>query len=127
MLENIPIYTQLGIINGRDGIYLDKMHQDLNQLTFIGDINGKLCTNNELGYRWYSYKLVFNHVQAYDCRGLDICRWKVVSSLDEVKNSDVLKEVKLDGKGYNHYILSTYDYIYSIIAKGFEMEITEGR
>jgi hypothetical protein len=129
VLQNEPIQTELGEIDGRDGIYLDDVKQTFspNQLTFVGDINGNLCTNNSLGYRWYSYELTFHQVQAYDCRKLEICKWRVISSFDEVKDSELIKELRLEGKGYKHYILSTYDYVYQVIAKDFELKITGHR
>lgn len=124
---NEPIFTELGRIDGRNGIYLDEMKQEMNKLRFIGDLNGKLCSENVLGFRWYSYEMIFSYVQAYECQELEICKLKVQSSFDEVKDSDLVKELKLENKEYKHFILSTYDYVYSIIAKEFELRITGSR
>ncbi|MCS1350877.1 hypothetical protein [Mechercharimyces sp. CAU 1602] len=68
MNKHIPVITELGIIDGRDSIFLDSVEQRFspNQLKFIGEINGELCENNHLGYEWYPYELKFNSVQAYD-------------------------------------------------------------
>jgi|LSQX01.1.fsa_nt_gb hypothetical protein len=126
MSENNPIVTELGKLDGRDGIYLDGVKQCFspNKLTFVGEINGDLCTNNPSGHRWFAYELSFNRIQAFDCRELEICKWKVESSFDEIQDSELITELRLDEKGYQHYILSTYDYVYSIIAKGYELKIT---
>jgi hypothetical protein len=124
MLENRPIHTQLGVISGRDAIYLDTMEQEFNRIIFKGEFNGIVCTKNETGQEWVPYKLSFNQIQAFDCRELEISKWEVVSSFDEVVHSGLLNELGLDGKGYSHYILSTYDYVYSIIAKEFDLELT---
>jgi len=129
MSRNIPIVTTLGVINGRNAIYLDDIKQSFspNQLLFIGEINGKLCSNNTSGHRWYSYEVCFNLIQAYDCRELEICKLNTESSFDEIMHSELIAELKLAGKGYKHYILSTYDYVYSIVSKGFELKITGHR
>ena len=41
-----PIETELGVITGRDAIYLDKINHDYTnrKLQFIGEINGALCS-----------------------------------------------------------------------------------
>ncbi|HEX9059665.1 MAG TPA: hypothetical protein VF941_05770 [Clostridia bacterium] len=129
MSKNNPIVTELGMLEGRDGFYLDDVIQSFspNKLTFIGEINGKLCTNNPTGHKWFTYELSFNLIQAFDCRELEICKWKVESSFDEIQDSELITELGLCGKGYQHYTLSTYDYMYSIIAKGYELKITGGR
>lgn len=73
MVEYEPIPTELGIIRGRDGICLDDVKHSFspNQLTFIGVVNGKLCTSNHSGHRRFSYELIFNQIQAYECREKD--------------------------------------------------------
>ena len=127
--KNEPILTALGKLDGRNAIYLDDVRQSfsLNKLTFIGELNGKLCSNNVSGYRWYSYELTFDLIQAYDCRELELCKWNTDSSFDEIIDSELIAELKLGEKGYRHYILSTYDYVYRIICKGFELKITGQR
>lgn len=126
MFKNEPILTPLGKIDGRNAIYLDELKQIFspNRLLFIGDINGKLCSNNLEGHRWYSCEISFDLIQAYDCRELELSKWKIESSFDQVIDSELITGLRLDGKGYRHYILSTYDYVYSIISKGFELTIT---
>lgn len=126
---NKPITTELGIIEGRDGIYLDSMKQEFSpsRLFFVGEINSDLCTNNQLTHKWYAYEIVFNTVEAYDCRWIDISRWKTVSSFDEIHESNFIDKLGLATEGLNHYLFSTYDYIYSVIAKNFEFKITGKR
>jgi len=129
MNRSLPIVTEMGKIEGRNGIYLDSVKQNFspNELVFIGEINGNLCDKNNLGYRWYSYELSFKFIQAFECRELEICKWDNVSSFDEVADSELIKELALNKIDYHHYILSTYDYVYSIISKGFELKITGHR
>ena len=45
MEKATAVNTCLGVLKGRDCIYLDQVKQDdLNNLTFIGDINGHLIS-----------------------------------------------------------------------------------
>ncbi|TYQ14641.1 UNVERIFIED_CONTAM: hypothetical protein Cloal_1000 [Acetivibrio alkalicellulosi] len=129
MSKNKPVITNLGKIDGRNGIYLDDVKQTFspNKLFFNGEIDGKLCSNNAEGYRWYSYELYFSLVQAYNCMELELCKLKVESSFDEIIDSELITKFNLDGKSYKHYILSTYDYVYSIISKEFNLKITGHR
>jgi len=126
MSKNNSIVTELGKLDGRDCIYLDSVKQCFspNRLTFSGEINGDLCENNPFGHRWLVYELSFYQIQAFECRELEICNWEIESSFDEIHDSKLLIELGLDEKSYKHYILSTYDYVYSIVAKGYELKIT---
>lgn len=135
MSKNVPIITELGKIWGRDAIYLDEMRQVGAQLVFTGEINGGLCGHNYLGDDFYKYKLTFSLVQAYSYRELDICDWEYTSSFSEIEDSDWVRELGLDrndkwekqyGKGYCHFLLFTYDDVYSILAKRFEL-VVDGR
>jgi hypothetical protein len=74
-----------------------------------------------------AYQLDFKYIHAFECREIEVCRWKVESSFDEIQDSDWISELRLGEKGYQHYILSTYGYAYRIIAKEFELVITGTR
>lgn len=53
MEKAIAIDTCLGILNGRDCVYLDQMKRDdLDNLTFTGDINGHLISRHRDEKRW---------------------------------------------------------------------------
>lgn len=55
------IQTELGILQGRDCVYLNTLIQDdFGHLTLSGDINGHLIYNNTNKKDWISYQLVFN-------------------------------------------------------------------
>ena len=46
MEKTTAVNTCLGVLKGRDCIYLDQVKQDdLNNLTFMGDINGHLISD----------------------------------------------------------------------------------
>lgn len=128
-MKNIPVNTELGIILGRDGIFIDDIKQEYNKLILIGDINGTLCktTDTTKKNKWYSYRLEFHDVKIYECQHIDICNWHVESSFDYIEDSNILKTNKLLNKKHYHYIVSTYDYIYSIVATEFDLKITTVR
>jgi hypothetical protein len=57
----LEVQTPVGVISGRNGIYLDGVNQSFTPsiLTFKGDINGNLCSINENKKRWIPYILKF--------------------------------------------------------------------
>ena len=58
MEKATAVNTCLGVLKGRDCIYLDQVKQDaLNNLTFTGDINGHLisqCRDEKTGFPIHS-------------------------------------------------------------------------
>ena len=66
------VNTCLGVLKGRDCIYLDQVKQDaLNNLIFTGDINGHLVSQHRDEKDWFSYTLTFRQVLAYFTCELD--------------------------------------------------------
>ena len=60
MEKATAVNTCLGVLKGRDCIYLDQVKQDdLNNLTFIGDINGHLISQHRDEKDWFPYTLTF--------------------------------------------------------------------
>lgn len=50
------VYTCLGVLKGRDCIYLDQVKLDgLDNLTFTGDINGHLISQHRDEKDWFPY------------------------------------------------------------------------
>ncbi len=51
-----PIETEVGIIFGRDAIYLDDIKFNLfpHKATFFGELNGHLCSNLKNTSKWIS-------------------------------------------------------------------------
>ena len=61
-----PIITEIGIINGRDAIYLDLMEQKGNEIIFYGEINAGLTEiKNDIQKEWVKYKLSFKETIYY--------------------------------------------------------------
>ena len=63
MEKTTAVNTCLGVLKGRDCIYLDQVKQDgLNNLTFTGDINGHLISQHRDEKDWFPYTLTFRRV-----------------------------------------------------------------
>jgi len=123
------VETILGTIEGRDGIHLARTVHELSPSTLIlyGNINARLCTSYSGTGRWISYELRFSRVSAYKCWELDYYPWEacINSSFDVVKQSKWLEELSIENA--QHFVLSTYDYIYEIVAEHFDLILGEGR
>lgn len=126
-----PIETKLGIISGRDAIYLDeqKMIEEPYGMIFTGEINGNLCSNNTSNMEWLSYRLSFDCPIYFSCHELDLYDESALnSSFDILVKSDLLASIiNKDHRGkfkddFKHFVLATYDYVYEIIARDFMFE-----
>ena len=131
MEKATAVNTCLGVLMGRDCIYLDQVRQDaLNNLTFTGDINGHLISQHRGEKDWFPYTLTFRRVLAYFACELDIYENLAGtghlgdSSFDLIEDSTWLKSLPVredfDKSLYQHYRLFTYDDVYHIIAVSYE-------
>lgn len=121
-----PIVTSVGIIRGRDAVYLDEIMQVGNTLTVRGEINSTLCSNCD-SKKWIKYELRFLGISSYRVWSLDIypSELNMVSSFDMVGDSTWARQ--LDRASSNHYILQTYDFVYEILALEHEFQIGKSR
>ena len=117
MNKHVPIQTKLGILRGRDCIYLDKANFNDGMNTFIlkGDINGNLCSKERLGEE-IPYKAIFRGVLALKMVELDSWDCNSESSFDEIVDSSWIKS--LGGKvteSHHHFLIQTYDEVFEIV------------
>lgn len=123
----------LGILSGRDCIYIDTVTLDhMNSLTFEGEINGLLASKIR-DYKWIPYKLTFKRVIAYSACELDTFlnreyRGNMMSGygcFTEVQNSRQLAKLPIrydfDRSIYKHFRVFTYDVVFDIFAAGYEL------
>ena len=132
MEKAIAVNTCLGVLNGRDCIYLDQVKWDALELIFTGDINGHLISQHRDEKRWFPYTLTFQRVLAYFACELDTyenltgVRSLDGSSFDLVEDSSWLKSLPVrkdfSKNIYRHYRLFTYDSVYNIIAVSYSFE-----
>ena len=127
-----PIETCLGVISGRDAIYLDNIHFDYSKhfVQFVGEINGHLCSINSENAEFIKYTLSFSGLLSFKMIELDFEDYKGNSSFDEVINSEWISQMrKYDSASkvkpeHKHYFLRTYDDIFEIVCKNYELKIT---
>ena len=125
-----PIETELGVLRGRDCVYLDAVEQDGDgNMAFTGEINGKLAA----GTGWVPYRLVFQGVAA--CFFCELDTYENLagagcfdgSCFDRVEDSAWLETLPLradfDKRRHAHYRLLTYDGVYHVIAAGHRLEL----
>ena len=121
----------LGVLNGRDCIYIDNVTQDnYDNLEFKGEINGYLADKIK-DEKWIPYTLIFHRVIAYfsceldtyeniDAYGhLDYTDFNIVENSQWLANLPIRKD--FDKSLYKHYQLFTYDIVYNIIAVSFDI------
>lgn len=135
MSETIrPIKTKLGYLEGRDCIYLDKIIGNSYDVKFIGEIferNSKVFIPYELTFdsviSLFSCELDTYYNLEYK-RLLDK-KESNISSFMVIENSEYLNKLPLredyDKKEYIHYRLKTYDVVFDIIARSYEIIIKD--
>ena len=86
-----PIETSLGILKGRDCIYLDKVYKKDRSYLFEGEINGRLLNNDKDGF--IKYKLEFkNVISMFTCEldSYDAINTNSVYSFEIIENGKYL-------------------------------------
>lgn len=124
----------LGILNGRDCIYIDRVIlDDSGSLTFEGEINGALASKLRAD-KWVPYKLVFKGTLAHFACELDtyerLCYTEHPdyfkhSDITVIENSERLAEFPIrrdfDRSIYKHFRVFTYDIVFDIFAVSYEL------
>lgn len=92
-----PIETSLGILKGRDCIYLDKVYKKDRSYLFEGEINGRLLNNSV--DRYIKYKLEFkNVISMFTCEldSYNAINTNSVYSFEIIEDSKYLKKLSAD-------------------------------
>lgn len=126
----VPIITEVGKIWGRDAIFLDEVNV-INESTFelTGEFNGALCSNlKDSDDR--KYRITFKGVHLFKMIELDFDESENESSFDIIENSKQILQMINDDKTkhigkiddtYKHFVFRTYDTVFEIIGKDFEL------
>lgn len=125
------VETGIGVISGRDAIYLDEIKFDYskNSVQLIGEINGRLCSRNSLNLEWIKYSIIFSNILMFQMIELDFADFKGSSSFDEVVNSTWFEDVrKYDSASkindsHKYYFFKTYDDIFEIVCKNYQLTL----
>lgn len=130
-IRHLPIETSVGIIRGRDAIYLDQVFFDKTRqsIELCGEINGRLCSKNDADLEWIKYSLTFSGILFFTMTELDFAEPIAPSSFIEIKDSSVIQQMrKADSakkltSSHKHFQLQTYDDVFEIVCRSFELKI----
>ena len=128
-----PINTVLGIIKGRDAIFLDDALYDGYRIELRGEFSSNLCSKSNEPDSYIGYSLTFVGVMGITVIELDLNNDFGVSSFDRVINSAWISEMRsrdLTAKvkpNLEHYFVATYDDVFNIACESFEVKILETR
>lgn len=133
-MENIITIEdeKLGILYGRDCIFVDSVIQTDATLKFKGEINGNLASNIK-AVKWIPYELIFKDVIKYVSCELDTyeadkneIQAMNKGSLVVIQDSDHLKNISVrddyNKNDYKHFIIYTYDFVYNVFAVDYELK-----
>ena len=121
------IKTEVGLLVGRDCIFLDnaKFQNSMNNLKLSGGLNGSLCTESSSSEE-ISYTIIFKEILALKMIELDSNHHKAETSFDEVINSEWIKNLgaKVTNE-YKHYYFQTYDQVFELACTGYALELNK--
>ena len=124
MQHHISVETPLGILRGRDCIFLNKIafENGTNTLVLNGEITGSLC--NPENDKDIPYRLSFSGLLALKMIELDSWDYVGESCFDEVIESDWMHS--LGGKvtpKHHHFLLQTYDDVFEVVCEKYDLKI----
>jgi hypothetical protein len=109
-------------IKARDAIYIDNLIQTntKGKLTLKGTVNSFYLVNNPKNLLT-KFEITFYQIRMFSCTSLDfsLLDKDMVSNFNIISDSIFILDNKLSD--YNHFVLSTYDYVYEIVAKDYEI------
>lgn len=118
----VGVETKYGIIQGRDGIYLDSISNPKeNELILKGEFN--------LGEDFKKYEIIFTGIVFLKSIELDFDERGPLESFGIIDNSDLIQKfqkmnhsAKLNSN-HKHYYFRTYDTTFEIVAEYYELKI----
>lgn len=121
-MVHFAITTDLGLIEGRNAIYLDRLFQDHRSLdlTFEGEIDTRMTTGYIGESEWVSFRLKFFRSDSYVMTKLDC--YEKIDDLPTCFNRLTEPFLKTRLSNFSQYSLATYDHIFDIIATEYSLE-----
>ncbi|MGY3795824.1 hypothetical protein [Aquimarina sp. 433] len=127
------IIKELGLIYGRDAIFLEKIEFDgTRSVKLTGEFNGSLCENvNSENDKLIPYEISFKGILEFKIIELDFYNHSdYTSSFEKVIDSKRITEFKNSyygdikvKKSHEHYIFHTHDDIIELVADQFELKL----
>jgi hypothetical protein len=116
------IKTEVGLLEGRDAIYLDKIVFDGDtKVTLIGELN--------LDQGDKKFEMIFGGVIYFSAIELDFDDRGQMESLGTIDNSERLKifrtrdHSRKTNSKHRHYYIRTYDTVFDIVGDRFEFTV----
>lgn len=119
--------TPVGILRGRDCIFLDRVDfsDGVSTLILRGELNRALCSAGvDVEAPFLPCTIRFDGVLALRVVELDSWDWTAESSFDEVIESPWLTQ--LGGKitrDHRHFVVQTYDNVFDVACRGCSVEV----
>lgn len=121
------IETLVGHIHGRDAIHCDSCEFviERGKLILKGDINNLNCSKSKKSTDWIAFALIFLKIKHFSCVQRDLTDLEIhtESCFDEVVESNLIENLGLFDQDVTHYIVSTYDHIFQVVAGHCEFHI----
>ena len=126
-MKNHAISTPVGLLEGRDAIFLDGIQHDYKGRTvaYTGEINACLASKYEGAAEWLRYLIKFTGVDVISMTELDCYEYELnlASSFDRVAEPRLKSRIA----SCEQFVVATYDHVFELMATGYEFEITNER
>jgi len=120
------INESIGLISGRDGIYMDFLNFLNSTLKIQGEINSELCSVKHAS-RWIKYEITFSGVIFYKLLSPEAFS-HITSSKSNIYVKDKSKIISAyDLKGKSEFVILTYDYVLEVVASQIQLNIISER
>ena len=118
-MENILSleHEKLGILYGRDCIFVDSVIQTDSTLQFKGEINGNLASKIK-DKMWIPYELIFRKVIKYSSCELDTYE----ADKNEIQVMSKSSLLVIQDSDYKHFVIYTYDFVFNVFAVDYELK-----
>jgi len=122
-MSHQSVNTEIGVISGRDAIYLDDVVQDYKHRTivFSGEINSALASGYSGKEKWLKYSIKFTGVDCLSMTELDCYEYE----LEMLSSFDVLSKPRLKSRdrACKQFVFATYDHVFEVMAQDFDLAI----
>lgn len=115
--QELPL-SEVGLVRGRDGIYVDSVCQRRREVVIKGSINGKLIENSALG-DWIEFILTFHDVLRLRCEDADLSPFAEEFSFGMMHGASFAGGMV----GRKHFVIAGYDAILEVLAAGFDVQL----
>jgi hypothetical protein len=118
----IELNTEVGVLKGRDAIFLDKIVFDREtKVRLVGELNSDKGDKN--------FEITFEGIVYFSAVEFDFDEREQMESFGIISDSKKLKDIRSrdhsrkTNNGHRHYYIRTYDSVFEIICAKYELTI----